>query len=55
MHCQEAIIESHVNILATTRQVEIKAYMLIFIVQKFLKKIQKNFHVDNYLLYFLVQ
>ena len=41
--CQQTKIQSHVNILRTTRDVEFKVYMCTLLIKKYLKNMQKNF------------
>ena len=47
MQCQSTITQTHMNILCTTREVKIKVYMRILVIPKFLKKMQKTFHIHN--------
>ena len=40
--CQQTTIQSHMNILRTTREVEFKVYMCTILIQKYLNNMQKK-------------
>ena len=47
--CQQTTIQSHVNILRTTREVEFKVHMCTILIQKYLNSMQKKFNMLKWL------